>query len=309
MKILVTGSGGFVGSTLCGQLLEMGYKVRAMDNFHKGNCDALIPYCSNGDFEFFPGDITCNRDIEKAMRGVDEIIHLAGIIGAPACSKNPTLSKSVNVYGTKNIIKNKPKDVVMFFASTGSVYGKVDNVCTEDTPTNPQSEYGIHKLEAEKIVLDAENTFVYRFATGFGVSPCMRVDLLINDLTYKAAIDKLLVIFQPDFKRTFIHVREMGSSFVYGLHRLDKTSEHRVFNVGSPANNTSKREMAELIKEKTGCTVLYEEFAKDPDQRSYSVDFSRFKEAVKWEPTISIESGINELLNVTPVLQMKRSYV
>lgn len=306
MKIAIFGSAGYIGSSLCNQLLNMGYQVKAIDNFYKGDCDSLIPYCSNPNFEFEFGDITNPKDVQENIKNVDGIVLLSALVGAPICKKYPALSKSVNVEGTKNVIKYKPKDVPLFFASTGSVYGKLEDICTENSQTNPQSEYGLHKLEAEKIVLDSENTYAYRFSTAYGISPSLRVNLLINDLVMQAYLNRSLVIFQADFKRSFIHVQDLCWSFVFGLQRY-KNFEHRLFNVGDPEGNFTKREIAEKIKEKIPCSIFYEDISEDPDQRNYSIDFQRFL-STGWTPSISMEEGIKELIKTAPLLNMRNRY-
>jgi nucleoside-diphosphate-sugar epimerase len=305
MRILVTGC-GYVGSTLCASLLNLGYQVRGVDNFHKGNCDAVIPYCASDDFEFMYGDITNDKHVEKMLDGVDAIVHLAAIVGFPACAKNPALSHLVNVEGTKKLLKYKLDKTPLLFASTGSVYGKIEDVCTEDSPCNPQSEYGRQKLLAEQAVLEAPNTVAYRFATGFGVSPCMRVNLLVNDLTYQAYTNKSLVIFEADARRTFIHVQDMANAFAFGIQRFSSL-KHRVYNVGNEANNWSKRKLAEFIKSKTDCLVVYGNVGKDLDQRDYEVSYNRIA-AEGWQPHFSVEEGVQEILKVVPLIQIRHQY-
>lgn len=306
MRILVLGSAGFCGSVLCGQLLQLGYKVRAVDNFYRGNCDSLLPYCANHDFEFQFGDITSQSDMTRVMKNVDGIVLLAGLVGAPICQKYPSLSRLVNVEGTRNVIKNKSKDIPLFFASTGSVYGKLDEICTENSPTNPQSNYGFDKMLAEESILKAENTYIYRFSTAFGISPSLRVNLLINDLVMQAYTNKSLVIFQGEFKRSFIHVRDFGWSFCWGIQR-HKEFKHRIYNVGDPQGNFTKREISELIKTKVPCTIFYEDIMTDPDQRDYAIDFSRILDT-GFATSTSVEDGIDELIKSAPLLNMRTRY-
>ena len=184
MKILVTGGGGYVGNVLCRDLLNLGYNVRCLDNFHKGQCDALIGLVQDYNFEFMHGDVVNVNDVVKALDGVDGIIHLASIVGFPACAKQPSLATSVNIDGSLNILEHRNESIPLIFASTGSVYGKVDGVCTEESPLRAVSLYGETKKAAEMEIRSAPNTISYRFATGFGVSPCMRVNLLVNDFVY-----------------------------------------------------------------------------------------------------------------------------
>ena len=306
-EILVTGAGGYVGNVLCRHLLGVGYKVRAMDNFHKGQCDALLSLVTNPDFSFMYGDVTNLKDCEKAVNGVDGIIHLAAIVGFPACKRQPALADAVNVGGTKNVLKVKG-DIPLVFASTGSVYGKVEETCTEDTPKNPLTVYGINKLEAESAVRAAPNTVSLRFATGFGVSPCMRVNLLVNDLVYQAITNRCLTIFEAGARRTFIHVKDMAAAFHLSLQKLvDGKLNYDVYNAGSDKLNWTKRMVAEYIREKTGCLVTYAEIGKDLDQRDYEVDFSRFNQEIM-DVRFSMEQGVDELLKATPLLQIRHQY-
>lgn len=310
MKILVTGGGGYVGNVLCRKLLKNGYEVRCLDNFHKGQCDALLSLVSNPNFEFQYGDVTNYVDCKNAINGVDGIIHLAAIVGFPACKRQPALSKAVNVDGTQNIVnlRNEYACIPLVYASTGSVYGKVENICTEESQKLPQSIYGMDKLSAEDIVRNTNNTVSFRFATGFGLSPCMRVNLLVNDFVYRAMTEKTLTVFQADFRRTFIHVQDMASLFEFGLRKLlNKELKHKVYNAGSNKLNWTKRELAEYVRAKTGCYVTYAEVGEDPDQRDYEVDYSKL-EAEGFKTEYTMEQGINELIKAAPLLQIRHQY-
>ena len=306
MTILVTGGGGYVGNVLCRDLLDRGYKVRCMDNFHKGQCDALIALAGKSDFEFMYGDVTNVSHVKKALDGAEAIIHLAAIVGFPACDAQPSLATAVNVDGTRNILEFRDPEVPMVFASTGSVYGKVEGICTEDSPLNAVSLYGDTKKGAEIAVRDEPNTISYRFATGFGVSPCMRVNLLVNDFTHQAMTNKCLNIFQADFRRTFIHVRDMSRAFIFGVENYKKMS-HNIYNVGANNLNWTKRELAEYIAERTGALVNYAETGVDLDQRDYEVDYSRIQDD-GFECSVTMEEGIDELLKVVPLLQIRHQY-
>ena len=307
-KILVTGGGGYVGNVLCRLLLYEGYEVRCMDNFHKGQCDALIALASSPNFEFMNGDVTNISDVEKAMRDIDGVVHLAAIVGVPACIKQPSLAAAVNVDGTHNLLEHRASNIPFIFASTGSVYGKVEGVCTEESPLSSVSLYGDTKKAAEVAVRSEPNTVCYRFATGFGVSPCMRVNLLVNDLTHQAVTNKCLNIFQADFRRTFIHVRDMAESFLFALRNYDQMQDQKVYNVGANDLNWTKRQLAEFISEKTGAFVSYAEIGEDLDQRDYTVDYSKIEDAGFYCQT-SMEEGILELINVVPLLQIRHQYL
>ena len=307
-KILVTGGGGYVGNVLCRLLLYEGYEVRCMDNFHKGQCDALIALASGPNFEFMDGDVTNVTDVKNATKDIDGVVHLAAIVGFPACLKQPSLATAVNVDGTYNVLEHRKSDIPFIFASTGSVYGKVDGLCTEESPLNPVSLYGDTKKAADMVVKSEPNSVCYRFAAGVGVSPCMRVNLLVNDLTHQAVTNGCLNIFQADFKRTFIHVRDMADSFLFALRNYDLMQSQKVYNMGSNDLNWTKRELAEYISKQTGAFVSYAETGEDLDKRDYAVDYSSI-ERMGFKCRTSMEEGIHELIHVTPLLQIRHQYL
>jgi len=308
-KVLVTGGGGYVGNVLCRQLLDKGYRVKCLDNFNKGQCDAIIPLAINPNFEFEYGDVTVPDQINEAVKGCDVIIHLAAIVGFPDCAAQPALAEVVNVQGTKNVIDARNSywpEMPLVYASTGSVYGKVEGVCTEDSPLNAVSQYGVNKRVAEGMVSNEENTVSFRFATGFGVSPSMRVNLLVNDFVYQATTNKILTIFQADFRRTFIHVRDMARAFTVGFEHMGHW-KHKVYNCGANHLNWTKRELAEYVKEQTGCFVHYEEIGEDADQRDYKVSYDRL-ESEGFSCDVDMKTGIKELVKVAPILQIRHQY-
>jgi nucleoside-diphosphate-sugar epimerase len=306
-KILVTGGGGFLGTVLVDALLGMGYSVRVLDNLYRKS-DYLITLCGNPSFEFVYGDILDAKVVKKAMDGVDAVVHLAALVGEPVCKKHPDLAKLVNVMGTDVVCQEKPKDVPLVFASTGSVYGRVDGVCTEQSPLNALSLYALTKIDAEKIVLGFDNSVVYRFSTAFGISGNIRVNLLVNDLAYTAVANKSLVMFQPDFRRSFVHCCDIASAIIHGLVNYE-SMKGQVYNVGHPDGNWTKRQLAEYIKERTGCFVCYAESGYvDPDQRDYEIDFSKI-EKTGWKAVTSIETGVDELLKAASIINITHQYM
>lgn len=314
-KVLVTGAGGYIGSCLCGQLLDEGYKVRAMDNFYKGQCDALIPYISNPNFEFVAGDVTNLEDVRKCVDGVGSVLHLAALVGFPRCVANKELAKLTNNAGTYNVAevvkelnRHNSDPIKLIFSSTGSVYGRVlDNICTENTPMNPQSLYGETKVYGEKTIREqCSDALIYRFATAFGVGHTTRINLLINTLVYEAILNRCLTIFEADAYRTFIHVRDMARSFIFGIQNYWKM-KYRIYNIGSDHMNSTKREIAESIREKTKCYITYADVMKDADCRDYKVSYEKIMDE-GFTTTISIEQGIKELIDVTPLIRVRHNY-
>lgn len=305
MKVLVTGGAGYVGTSLLPQLLEKGYKVRVFDKLLFGG-DQLLPFIKNPNFEFQKGDIRDPQAVKNAVKGMDTVIHLAALVGYPVCRSHPILAKETNVDGTRNVIKATSKQQLIIFASTGSNYGKVDGVCTEETPLNPLSIYGETKTSAEKMLLEESTTIVHRYATAFGASPRLRLDLLINDFTYKAFTEQYLVVYEKNFKRTFIHVSDMGRSLVFALENQN-TMKSQVYNVGSDDLNYSKEEICEVIKKNIPVYVHYAEVGEDADKRDYVVSYRKINQ-LGFKTTVEVEDGIKELIRIFPMLDTKAPY-
>ncbi len=305
-KILLTGGAGYVGAFLTDKLLDNGYKVRVLDNLMYDQI-CHLPFFINKNFEFIWGDIRNRITVKEALKNVDAILHLAAIVGAPACKKYPKLAKAVNLGGTKNINGLRSKEQPLIYASTGSNYGKLDEICTEKSPLNPVSLYGKTKSQAEKEIMDRGNAVILRFATGFGISPRFRYDsLLINDFVYQACKNKQLVVYEADVKRTFIHVWDMAQSYLFTLDNLKKMRDE-VYNVGSEKMNYTKREIVLKIKEKIPPFFLYfAEIGEDEDKRDYEVSYEKIRK-VGFKTKISLEEGIDELVKAFQNFPFQRS--
>jgi len=311
MKYLVTGGGGFLGNVLCLQILNDGHEVVCMDNFFKGHCDAIIPLTENRNFQFLEGDIAQFDHCYEAVEGVDAIVNLAAIVGFPMCKKYPVLAEATNIQGVKNLLKARDLvcgDATFITASTDSVYGSNSDTCTEETVPNPVSLYGETKLEAEYITLSHENTLVIRYATGMGVSPCMRVNLLVNDFVEQALSNNVLTIFQPDMQRAFVNVKDMGRAMLYFTNLLKRNKNtYDVYNIGDDRLNWTKRQLAEYVKERTGCFVDYIDFAEDSDCRNYVISHDRMTED-GFKCGYSMEETLDELIKTMPVLKSESKY-
>src|SRR5262245_36053347 len=230
MKVLVTGGAGYIGAVLVPHLLERRHGVRVLDNLMYGG-NSLLPLVRREGFEFVRGDVRDARDVREAMRGCDVVIHLAAIVGFPACRKYPDLATSINVDGTKIVAQEAGKNRLVLFGSTGSNYGAlVDDVCTEETPLHPLTLYGKTKTAAERHIMERCNAVAYRFATAFGTSPRMRLDLLINEFVYTAMKMRYLVVYEANFMRTFIHVHDIARSFRFAIEN-DRRMSGQVYNV------------------------------------------------------------------------------
>ena len=301
-RILVTGGAGYVGSRLVPELLANGYEVRVLDNLMYDQT-SLLPHFLKDCFEFILGDIRDRNTVTKALTNVNLIIHLAAIVGAPACKQAPKLAKETNQDATI-LLKDCVSDSQgIIFASTGSNYGAVDGICSERTPLQPLSEYGATKTAAEKALLESGNAIIYRYATAFGLSQRNRLDLLINNLTFQALKYGQLVIYEAGFRRTFIHVYDIARSFLHAVKHYEQMSG-QVYNVGHECMNFTKREVATMIQKKVGCRINYAEVGNDPDQRDYEVSYEKIR-ATGFKTTIDLKSGIDELVKAT-IEQAKR---
>lgn len=305
MKILVTGGAGYIGSVLVRQLLERGHRVHVVDNLMFGG-ETMIPLFIQPGFSFSNVDICDREALAKEMEGVDAVVHLAALVGYPLCKKLPQRATQVNVGGTINVIETMPKDAHLVYASTGSNYGEVTGVCTEDTPLNPLSLYGRVKTKAEELSVGRPNSIALRFATAYGLSPRPRLDLMINDFCWQAIHQRYLVVYEKHFRRTFIHVVDIARAIVHMLENFEGL-EHTTFNVGHESLNFTKEDIVNLIKKRVDFLVYYAEFGKDEDQRDYEVDYSRIR-ATGFEVKVDIEMGLAELTEGLKLLEIRNPY-
>ena len=307
-KVFITGGAGYIGTTLTPLLLENGYKVTVYDSLIFNNGNTLIPFMSNKNFNYIVGDVREKEKLHEAMKGYDVVIHLAALVGFPFCKRaGEKETYSVNVDGTKNVIEGMVDEQYLLFGSTGSNYGVVTNVCTEDTPLNPLSLYGVTKTIAEQEVMSRNNSTAYRFATAFGVSPRIRLDLLVNDLAYKLMTDGYVVIYESHFLRTFIHVKDIARSFLFAIENQDKMA-NQVYNIGSNKLNHSKRDVCELLKKHIPKSFIhYAEIGEDADKRNYMVSYDKVNK-LGFDTTISLEVGVLEILKTIPALSIISNY-
>ncbi|MDC0492708.1 NAD(P)-dependent oxidoreductase [Alphaproteobacteria bacterium] len=306
MNILVTGGAGYLGSTMVGYLLNAGHNVTIVDNFMFGEA-TLNHFCHRDNFHVVCGDVRLKDVMEPLIARADVLIPLAALVGAPLCNKDPIAAKTTNNDAVMLMLNLASKDQRILMPTTNSAYGSgdEDNFCTEESPLNPISSYAIEKVEVEKDLMERENSISFRLATVFGMSPRMRIDLLVNDFTHRAVNDKAVVLFEGHFKRNYIHVRDVSKVFLHGLDNFD-TMKGEIFNVGLSSANVSKWELCEKIAEQVpGFVFIEHELAKDPDQRNYIVSNEKL-EATGWTPDFTLERGIAELIKGFKMIKNRR---
>ena len=296
MRILVTGGAGYLGSILVPLLLREGHEVTVLDNFMYRQT-SLLDCCIEPKLTIIRGDARDHRLLSDLIPKADAILPLACLTGAPACSRDPLGAKAVNSDAVRTIADLMSPRQLLIFPSTNSGYGigQEDIYCDEDTPLRPVSLYGRLKVELESYLLDRGNCVTFRLATLFGVSPRMRLDLLVNDFTYRAVVDRFIVLFEPHFKRNYLHVRDAARAFLHALENYD-SMQGRPYNVGLSDANLSKWELCEAIqKYVTNFHFVAAEVGEDPDKRNYVVSNARM-EGTGFKPSFNLTDGITELI-------------
>ena len=277
-------------------MLARGYHVTALDKFTR-NDTVLAASCADPNFEPVRGDARDKELVHKLMAKADVIVPLAALVGAPLCKQDPIAATTTNLDAVRLIVEAASPNQILLYPTTNSGYGigQKDQFCTEETPLNPISLYGTTKVDAERAVLDSGRGATLRLATVFGMAPRMRVDLLVNDFTYRAVTDRAVVLFEGHFKRNYIHVRDVTKAF---LHALDNFGSMRgqAYNVGLSDANLSKVELCERIEAQVpGFVFLSAPIGEDPDKRDYIVSNEKL-EATGWRPDHSLDAGISELI-------------
>jgi nucleoside-diphosphate-sugar epimerase len=295
-SVLVTGGAGYLGSTLVPSLLAEGLRVTVLDNFRFGQA-SLNHLCTDPNFDVRNGDARDPEALKPLIRDADVLIPLAALVGAPLCDRDKIGAESVNRDAVRTIIRLASREQRILIPTTNSGYGigESGKFCTEETPLRPVSLYGRTKVEAEQAVLDRGNSISFRLATVFGMSPRMRIDLLVNDFVYRAVSDRAVVLFEAHFKRNYIHIRDVARVFLHGICNFESLRE-QAYNVGLSDANLSKLELCERIRAHLSKFVFLEaQIGEDPDKRNYIVSNEKI-ERTGYRPRYSLDDGIRELI-------------
>jgi nucleoside-diphosphate-sugar epimerase len=301
--VLVTGGAGYIGSVLCKQLLERGFRVTVLDTFlYRQN--SLLDCCAYDSFQVVRGDCRDERLISDLLSDKDILIPLAALVGAPLCDRDRTGAQTTNLEAVRLLCKLSSPNQLILFPVTNSGYGigQAGISCTEDSPLRPISLYGETKVKAERIVLDRGNSITLRLATVFGASPRMRMDLLVNDFVWRAVQDHALVVFEGHCKRNYIHIQDVARVFLHAISRFD-AMKGRPYNVGLDEANLSKLELCRTIQSVISNFVFFEApIGEDPDKRDYVVSNARLA-STGYVSEWSLERGIRELVKCYTVIK------
>ena len=294
--ILVTGGAGYLGSIMVPDLLNAGHKVTVLDNFMFQQ-SSLNHICNNPNFTIINGDIRIESVISPLLKKADIVIPLAALVGAPLCNLDPIGATTINHDAITLMIKLLSKEQIVLMPTTNSAYGTGDenNFCTEESPLRPISRYAVEKVAIEKEIMQRENSISFRLATVFGMSPRMRVDLLVNDFVYRAVNDRFVVLFESYFKRNYVHIRDVSRAFQHAIHSFENL-KGQIYNVGLSEANISKNELCKIIQKQVPDFIFIDApVGNDPDQRNYIVSNDKIERA-GFKALISLDEGISELI-------------
>ena len=306
-RVLVTGGAGYLGSVLVPSLLERGFAVTVVDNFMYSQ-DSLAAACYHPAFTLVRGDVRSMETMRPLFKNADIIIPLAALVGAPLCDRDPLAATSTNLRAIVEMLDHLSREQRILLPVTNSGYGvgEPGKYCTEETPIRPISLYGRDKVEVERVLLDRHpSALSFRLATVFGMSPRMRLDLLVNDFTYRACVDRFVVLFESHFKRNFLHVRDVARAFLHGIEHFD-AMKGSPYNVGLSDANISKLELCQRIQQQLPSFVFVESsIGRDPDQRDYIVSNAKI-EGTGYRTMFSLDDGIRELIKGFAMIRNSR---
>ncbi len=304
-KFLVTGGAGYIGSSLVTALVNNNYEVTVLDilNYNKESLNHLYKFKN---FKFYKLNTNIEKNIINHIKNKDFIIPLAALVGAPLCEKQKKLASLTNVNSLKFIMKHIKKHQKIIYPTTNSGYGigKKNAYCDENSEINPTSHYGRTKMEAEKIVLNHENSISFRLATVFGSSFRMRTDLLVNNFVYEAFYNHKLILFEQNFRRNYIHINDIVLAFLFAIKNFNKLKSN-IYNLGLSSANITKYDLAKKIKKHIPKTKIeIKNDRKDPDKRDYYVTNKKI-EKKGFKATYSLDHGIKELINIFKISKIK----
>lgn len=304
-RVVVTGGAGYVGSVLVPHLLQSGFRVHVVDNLRHGGESMMGNFIHPG-FTMTQMDILETARLRQECAGADLVVHLAAIVGYPACKKWPEEARRTNVDGTCSLLEAIPQSARLMNFSTGSNYGEVLGICDEDTPLNPLSLYGETKTEAENMCMSRPGTIALRFATAFGLSPRLRLDLMINDFTYQALVNRYLLVYERHFRRTFIHVHDMAR-VVPHLWNCWEEAKGQCLNVGHESMNLTKEDITLELQKKLDFHLYFADVGKDEDRRNYEVSYARIRK-LGFMTEVDLDRGLGELLAGLRLIRIRNPY-
>lgn len=291
-KILITGGAGYKGTLLAEELLNLGHNVTILDNFMYGY-DSVFHLISRKNLTINKTDM---RNLKASdVEGFDVVFHLAGISGMPACATNPHSAESINVDSVRNLIALMKPEQLLINASTTSMYGYSEVICDEETVIAPVSIYGKTKFVSENLIQARDNSISLRFATVFGVSPRMRNDLMVNDFTYKAIVDRSIILFAGDTKRTFIHIKDAIRAYIFAMDNSE-IMKNQIYNVGDDGMNLSKKDISNNIAQYVKFEII-DSNLPDLDKRNFEISFKKIN-ALGFKTMYNLNDGILDLVKL-----------
>ena len=297
MNILITGGAGYIGSELVSFLLEREYQVRVVDTLEYGP-DSLLRYAGDENFDFDLLDVRRLDLLKQYLDEADVIIPLACLVGFPLCDQKPREAVEVNFEVNRWIAENKRPEQILIYPCTNSGYGvsKDGSVCTEESPLNPISLYGKTKVDAEKVFQETEGCCTLRLATVFGPSSRARTDLLVNNFILRAIKDRVLVLYECEFMRNYVHIWDICRVFLFIMDNWEQC-KNQTFNVGNDSINMNKLELAEKIQKYIPLEIIKAEFTQDPDKRDYIVSSQKIYD-IGFQCRYDLDDGVKQMIKV-----------
>lgn len=299
-NVLITGGAGYIGSELTGYLLNAGYSVTIVDNLMY-EATSLLRYASNEKFIFIKGDVRDANLLTNQLAKADIVIPLAALVGFPLCEKDPRGAEEINHEHVATLARLKTENQKIIYPCTNSGYGSSEDICTEESPLNPVSLYGKTKVAAEDAVKSVENHVTFRLATVFGPSSRMRTDLLVNNFVLRALRERILVLYECEFMRNYVHIHDVCRAFMFVIENWEEC-KNETYNVGNDSLNMNKLELAKTISKQIPLEIIRAEFTSDPDVRDYIVSSEKlFNKG--FECKYNLDIGVKQLINTYGIIE------